>query len=227
MKKIKYLAVLWLALMISWPLLGQKECVVMSRNLQGTYTGGCEKGLANGKGLAVGEDTYKGHFKKGYPHGKGTCYYSDGSFYTGDWKKGMRHGKGEYTFQLNGRDTISAGKWKNDEYAGPIEKRPYHVGLVRGVDRYTIRKLKDGNRVLIKIMQNGQVNTGIQNFRIFGDSGGQVLFYDVYGYENIEFFPFECKVNYITFNKLRTAQYEVVFNFIINEPGDWEIILHN
>jgi hypothetical protein len=227
MKELKVLSVLLMTCLISWSASGQKKCTVMVPNLQGTYEGKCEKGLAHGEGIAVGEDTYTGLFKKGYPHGKGTCYYAGGSCYTGDWKKGMRHGRGEYTFQINGRDTISAGKWKNDEYVGPIKVRPYVVSLVRGVDRYTIRRVKDGNRVFIKIMQSGQVNTGIQNFRIFGDSGAQVLNFDVYGYENIEFFPFECKVNYITFNKLRTGRYDVIFNFVINEPGDWEIILHN
>ena len=209
------------------PLMAQKGCRVKATNLKGTYEGKCERGLAHGKGVAVGKDTYKGSFKKGYPQGKGTCYYADGSFYTGEWKKGMRHGEGEYTFQLDGRDTTTVGKWRKDEYVGPIEEHAYQVGMVRGVDRYTIRKIKDGDRVHIKILQNGMTNTGIEDFRIFGDKGNQVFLQNAYGYENIDEFPFNCKINYITYNKIRTAQHEVIFVFTINEPGDWEVVLNN
>ncbi len=218
---------LFLAFLLCVPLMGQKKCRVKATNLKGTYEGKCENGLAHGKGMAVGKDTYNGHFKKGYPHGNGTCYFADGSFYSGGWKKGMKHGEGKYAFQIDGRDTVTVGKWKNDKYVGPIVVKPYQIGMVRGVDRYTVRKIKDGDRVHIKVMQNGTNNNGIQDFRIFGDKGNQVFLADAYGYENIEDFPFTCKIMYLTYNKLRTAQYEVVFNFVINEPGDWEIILHN
>ncbi len=227
MKNFKTISLIVLSVFISLPLMGQKKCRVMAINLKGTYEGACEKGLAHGKGIAVGKDTYEGSFKKGYPQGKGKCHYADGSVYDGDWKKGMRHGKGEYAFQIDGRDTVTVGRWKNDEYAGPITEKPYQVNLVRGVDRYSIRKIKEGDRVHIKILQNGMTNTGIEDFLIFGDRGQRVNLNNAYGYENIEEFPFKCKITYITQNKLRTAKNEVIFTFTINEPGDWEVILHN
>ncbi len=207
--------------------MGQKKCRVMSLNLKGTYKGQCQKGLAHGEGIAVGTDTYHGKFKKGYPQGEGTCYYADGSFYTGEWKKGLRHGKGKYAFQVEGRDTVMAGKWKSNEYVGPIKETPYRVNLARGVDRYTFRRVGDGDRVMIRFLQNGMINTTVEDFRIFSVKGTQLLLNNAFGYENIDEFPFVCKVDYVTSNKLRTAKYQVNFTFTINEPGDWEIVLHN
>lgn len=227
MKNIKIILFLFLASLLSMPLVGQKKCRVLPTNLKGEYDGKCERGLAHGEGIATGTDTYKGDFKKGYPHGKGVCFYADGSFYTGEWKKGMKHGEGKYAFQIDGRDSISDGKWKNDEYLGPISEKPYEMGLVRGVDRYTFRKVKEGDRVIIKFLQNGMTNSGIEDFRIFSNKGTQVFLSNAYGYENIDEFPFECKINYSTANKLRTSRHDVIFTFTINEPGDWEIVIHN
>lgn len=227
MKNFKIILLLFLSGLIGLPLNAQKKCRVMQTNIKGTYEGQCERGLAHGKGKAAGTDSYQGSFKKGYAHGKGTCNYEDGSFYTGEWKKGMRHGIGKYSFQINGKDTIQDGKWKDDIYLGPVKQRPYQTGVVRGVDRYTFRKVKDGERVVIKILQNGMTNTTIEDFRIFSAKGNQVFMSNAYAYENIDEFPFTCKINYITANKLRTSKNEVIFTFTINEPGDWEVILHN
>ncbi|MCB0650552.1 MAG: hypothetical protein KDC85_04690 [Saprospiraceae bacterium] len=227
MKNFKPIFLFLLAVLLSLPLMGQKKCRVMSPNLKGTYEGKCERGLAHGKGLAVGTDTYKGSFKKGYPHGQGTCYYADGSFYAGEWKKGMKDGEGKLAFQLDGRDTVTVGKWKDDVYVGPITAAPYQINMSRGVDRYSFRRINDGDRVMIHFMQNGMTNTSIEDFRIFSDKGTQVFLMNAYGYENIDEFPFTCKINYITSNKLHTAKNEVIFVFTINEPGDWEVTIHN
>jgi hypothetical protein len=47
----------------------QGVCKVLKSEIANQYEGSCKKGLANGKGIAVGRDKYEGNFKKGYPHG--------------------------------------------------------------------------------------------------------------------------------------------------------------
>ncbi len=210
MKNIKIVLFLFLAGLLSMPLSAQKKCRVMSKNLKGSYIGGCNKGFAHGSGTAIGTDSYKGDFKKGYPNGKGSCSYSDGSFYVGEWKKGMRHGEGEYAFKVDGRDSIQAGKWRNDVYQGPIKKSPYRVEIARSVDRYTFRRVGDGNQVTIKFLQNGMTNSSIQNFTILGNRGSRVNVGSAIGYEYIDEFPFSCRVNYNTSNKLKTSNYDVL-----------------
>ena len=42
----------------------QTDCKVTMPKLSGTYTGGCKKGLAQGKGIAQGVDRYEGQFYK-------------------------------------------------------------------------------------------------------------------------------------------------------------------
>ena len=227
MKNIKFISFLFVFSLFSLSLMGQKTCKVLLKNLKGSYEGECERGYASGEGVAIGTATYRGKFKKGYPQGKGDFHYADGSFYTGELKKGLRHGEGSYTFKVEGRDSTLAGKWKKDEYLGPIKKAAYRVGLVRGVTRYTFRRIGDGDRVMIKVRLNGMVNTEIEELRLIANKGSQLYSHDVMGYENIDDFPFVCKINYRTYNQLRSSKNDVLFNFTINEPGEWEIVINN
>jgi hypothetical protein len=55
-------------------LFAQEECKVLMPEISGSYTGKCKKGLAQGKGLAIGTDTYEGRFLKGLPDGTGKIY---------------------------------------------------------------------------------------------------------------------------------------------------------
>jgi len=50
-------------------LFSQDDCKVLIPEISGQYVGKCKKGLAHGKGLAIGIDRYEGSFKKGYPEG--------------------------------------------------------------------------------------------------------------------------------------------------------------
>lgn len=227
MINIKFISFLFVFSLFSLSLMGQKTCKVLLKNIKGSYEGECERGYASGEGVAIGTDTYRGKFKKGYPQGKGNYLYADDSFYTGEWKKGLRHGEGSYTFKVEGRDSTLAGKWKKDEYLGPIKKAAYLVEIARGVTRYTFRRIGDGDRVMIKTRLNGMVNSELQDLRLMANQGTQLYSHDVIGYENIDEFPFTCKINYVTYNQLRTSQNDVLFTFTINEPGEWEITINN
>jgi len=204
----------------------QQECKVLLPALEGTYDGKCKKGLANGKGKAVGKDTYEGQFVKGLPSGKGTYYWANGDVYEGEWLFGKREGKGIFTFKYDGKDSVLAGLWQSGEYTGPVPAKP-RVTYMANVDRYTFLKYGyNQNRVLITLMQNGSVNKGITGLRTITNSGTNVELGNSFGYNYIVF-PVTIKVSYTTYNKLRTATYLAIFEFTISEPGDWEVTIYN
>jgi len=204
----------------------QNECKVLMPEIAGSYSGGCKKGLANGDGVAIGTDKYTGHFKKGYPDGEGTYTWSTGEVYVGDWRMGKREGKGTFTFKANGKEVQQTGLWKADKYLGEIVPDPKvyrHVNL----DRYTFRKMGDTqNRVLVDLYQNSVRNTGVEDFTIVSNSGIYTWLNYSRGFDAVEF-PVKIKVNYVTWNKMRTQKLYVNFEFEIYEPGDWRVTLYN
>lgn len=231
-----------------------QDCKVLYEGIDKIYAGACKKGLAHGKGVGKGTDSYKGNFRKGFPHGRGTYIYAQGGIYEGDWKEGERHGRGTFTDE-NGsvysgswkqglrhgegrfhqkppqKDTIYEGIWEEGEYIGPKLEKPYVVTNRRSIERYTLNKVGDGkgnaNRLTIKIMQNGMPNITVTNYRFQWSSGNELtLQQNVRGWEGL-IFPFQGSIVYTTENKLRTTTYTVYFDFKINEPGEWELILHN
>ncbi len=207
-------------------LIAQEECKVLKPEISGSYTGKCKKGLADGKGKAVGRDTYEGQFNEGVPWGKGTYTWANGDVYSGDWKKGQRNGVGDFTFKKNDKDTIVSGLWENDIYLGPNPKEPEVISKT-SIDRYNIYRQGDIlNRVLIDFQQNGMRNTGITNLLIASDSGTETHLGYLIGYENI-IFPVVIKVNYTTWNKIRSQQINAIFEFKISEPGDWRVEIFN
>ena|SRR6218665_3576758 len=116
-------------LLISFVLLNninaQQECKVAVSELQGSYTGGCKDGKADGPGKAVGADSYEGNFKAGFPDGEGVYTWGNKDVYTGNFKKGALDGKGEIKyFTASGKDSVLTGYWKKNKYIGRYEK-PY------------------------------------------------------------------------------------------------------
>jgi len=187
--------------------------------------------LADGKGVAKGRFLYEGDFKKGLPHGKGTLKYSYEEYYIGDWKNGLEDGNGKLYYKVNGADSLKVGVWEKGNYIGKKAISPYLVKYNKGVDRYSFFRMNDGdgsttNRVKIKFLQNGGSNTGISGIMIQSDSGIRINSNNADGFENINF-PFSCKISYQSLNKFRTQTNSISFEFIINKPGDWELILNN
>jgi len=227
MKNYKRIKLLIVFFALSIFVFGQKECKVLLPEISGTYEGKCKKGLAHGKGKAVGIDTYEGRFRKGLPDGVGTYIYANGAKYIGEWLGGKREGKGIYTFNYKDKDSIQDGLWEKGKYLGPVPKKP-KVLISNGVDRYNIERIGSGNpdRVLISFFQNGAPNRGISEFLISGSSGIEMKLGNATGYEFVVF-PFTGKVNYMTWNKLHTAQFLVTFEFIIYGPGNWDVRIHN
>lgn len=203
----------------------EEECEVLLPSISGTYEGRCKNGLAHGKGKAVGKDTYEGDFRKGYPHGTGIFSYENGDVYDGGFRDGRRDGEGSFTTTINGRDTVLAGIWIDGVYAGPKPKHP-RVLYKYGVDSYSIKRTRDGNRFLIDIYLNGMPNSDLQDFAIVSSSGNQLQLGRSIGFENVVF-PVICKISYKSWNKLRTARHEVIFEFKIEDPGDWKIKIIN
>ena len=210
----------------SYSIFAQEDCKVLVPELDSIYFGKCKKGLAHGKGEARGVDSYIGKFSKGWPNGTGTYTWANGDYYEGGWKEGKRHGEGILVLKKPKGDSLVDGLWEDDDYMGPKPKPPVVIAKT-GIERYSIRKNGDiKNRVLIDFLQSGSRNTSIYDIRFSTSSGSETKLGHSIGYEFIVF-PVTIRVSYKTQNKLRTVQYDAVFEFKISEPGDWKVELHN
>ena len=205
----------------------QNDCKVLMPEISGSYTGGCKKGLAHGKGLATGIDSYEGRFSKGLPNGWGIYRWADGKVYEGEWSKGVRNGKGSMNYPTDALDSIVTGIWKNDVYVGKKLVPPYQITMSRGVIRSSIKKMSEmGTGFRVGIYQNGRFNNDIDNFTMVTDSGEEYMSGRFIALQNA-IVPYSVSIKYRTWNGLHTAQSEVVFEFTINDPGTFEISLTN
>jgi len=118
-------------------------CKVLPDSLQGSYTGECKNGKANGSGKAVGIHTYEGEFKNGLPEGKGKYTWGSGDYYYGGWKRGLKEGKGELHRWENGKEKLVTGYWKKGNYRGEYEN-PYVINNVTtDIGRVQVEKITD------------------------------------------------------------------------------------
>jgi len=201
----------------------QLDCKVTKAGISGSYSGGCKNGLAHGKGIAQGIDRYEGQFIKGMPDGKGTYKWADGNYYEGQWKNGMREGMGKMVY----RDSLVNGYWKNDKYLGVKLIPPYSITQSMSVSRSNITKsISSLDGVKIRILQGGSDNKSISDFSIIYSSGNEYNTGNIYGIQNT-LFPLDIKVRYRSWNQLHTAQYDVIFEFTINDPGTWDVVINN
>lgn len=204
----------------------ENNCKVLKPEIAVKYSGGCKKGLANGKGVAEGTDKYEGNFKAGLPNGKGKYRYANGDVYNGNFKDGMRDGDGMFTFKSQGKDSTYTGIWKDDKLVKKVIPAAYQITQHYNADRYTVQKIGPGKRIMFSFMQNGMSNYSISGLN-FAETGGTSLELGrQQGFDNIPI-PFHCKVTYTTANSFRTASYEVTFEIQINEPGSWLITITN
>jgi hypothetical protein len=221
-------ALLFMLILLSGSLMyAQDKCKVLLPEISGSYTGKCKKGLAHGKGLAMGTDTYEGRFSKGWPDGIGKYTWADGRIYEGYWKEGIMEGKGTMIYPRAGGDSIVAGIWKDDVYYGPVPVPPYKIDRSRSVVRSSIRKINDmGSGVRIGIFMSGNHNVELADFSLESDSGEQIMVGQRFGIQNAVV-PYKVYLKYRTWNQLRTQQHDVIFEFTINEPGTFEVTIHN
>jgi hypothetical protein len=207
-------------------LAAQENCRVLIPAIDSIYIGKCKKGFAHGKGTATGVDSYTGRFSEGLPNGKGTYTWANGDIYTGSWMAGKFNGEGILILKLENGDSIVDGLWENNKYLGPKPITPRIITKV-SIDRFSIKPtggIKD--RVLIDFFQNGARNTTITNLLMSASNGIETRLGYTVGYDYIEF-PVTIKVNYMTMNKLKSEQYQAIFEFEIFEPGDWLVEIHN
>ncbi|HVN58130.1 MAG TPA: hypothetical protein VMT63_07530 [Bacteroidales bacterium] len=125
------------------------ECKVLLKEISGSYTGGCRDGLADGKGVAKGEDTYEGVFKNGLPEGKGTYTFKNGTVYTGFFTAGLKNGKGKLKTLVNGKPMIMEGYWKYGEYAGTTAPDDdYRIINLSGIEHFSIKRTDDRENII-------------------------------------------------------------------------------
>lgn len=203
-----------------------QDCKVLTPELTGKYIGKCKKGFAHGNGVAEGIDQYDGKFKNGLPDGFGIYTYSNGEIYEGYFSRGKKHGNGKFIIRINGKDSILNGIWKNGEFDKKAIPKSYRIVRSINVNRYTIQRVQDGNRVLFYFTQNGINNNTVSDLQMISDIGTYFELGTKKGYDNITF-PVLCKVTYKSLNATRRAVYEVYFELIIEEPGEWLITLSN
>ena len=205
----------------------QDSCKVLMPSINGSYTGGCKKHLAHGKGEAKGTDTYKGKFVRGLPHGKGTYIWANGSEYIGEWSNGNKEGKGKMTLHLAKGDSIIMGYWKNNKYIGEKYIPPYKITRKSNVLRCSIKK--NGSEikgVRISILKGGMKNPFVSNMVITKSSGEKDYSGGKLGIQNPQF-PLSVKLNYTTKNQAGTTSIVVIFEFTINDPGFWDVTISN
>jgi hypothetical protein len=218
------ISIIFGAMFIAPSLRAQNECQVLVEQLKGSYEGGCKNGLAQGKGEAKGIDTYSGYFKKGYPNGDGRYAWSTGEIYEGEWKMGAREGLGKYTYQVNNRDTTIDGVWKENKYIGPKPVLPKITQKVN-ITSASFSRRGDGDQLSIYIMQGGLPNS-VEDYMMIGSNGSEFSSGTMRGFQSLVF-PFQCKINYDSWNPVHTVRYHCVLEFEITQPGQWELRIEN
>ena len=200
------------------------ECKVLLPELSGEYSGGCKKGLANGNGIAKGTDSYKGSFKKGLPDGKGVYTYASGAVYEGMFKFGKREGLGKLTYVNEGKETTEEGIWKENSFIGKAPDPAYEIIRKQNILRYSFYKTSDPrNMVMVKILRNG--TTIYPDNLLLSCSNGSIIQQRSFtGFEQMQF-PFTGNIKYSLLTAFNNSYVDYELDFVINEPGSWEITL--
>ena len=218
--------ILLFALFVSLSCQAQSECKVMLPSLDSLYIGKCKNGLAHGAGEAWGRFHYKGKFVDGYPQGEGRAEYPDGTVFEGTWKKGLRNGRGTVYIKENGKEVIRTWIWEDDVRQKEILPPPYKIITQRNISRSRVYKQGAGNNVWFYPNSMGGVASDFEDFQLSGSSGSEVNLNPKIGYESVKF-PFKGSIRYKAWNKLRTTQFEILFEIEISEPGNWVVEIQN
>ena len=215
-----------LILIIPVQTFAQNDCKVLLEELDSLYIGSCKNGLAHGQGEAWGDFHYIGKFNKGLPHGVGVANYPDGKIYRGSWKKGLRNGKGTLSIPKSGEMVIKTYVWSKGEIQREILPPAYKVITKRNINRLRVYSQGGGNAVWFQPKSIDGAETGAGNMRVTGNNGSEISLGSKIGYENVSF-PFKGTIKYMTWNKMRTAQFEVFLEIEVLESGNWVIEIQN
>ncbi len=225
MNGLTYKSIVLSILICSSQLYSQSECKVLIPEISGQYIGKCKKGLAHGKGLAIGIDRYEGSFKNGYPYGKGIYTWANGEIYNGEWEDGKRNGIGDFTYELEGKAAFLSGIWEDDEYVGAIPEKPKVLSSI-GIERFSFQRQGDGTQITINLFINGSINAGVEDYSVITSSGTPFRSGNAFGVQSITY-PLTCKVSYYSWNKMHTSKVYSRFEFKIEQAGRWVLNLHN
>ncbi len=230
MKKIVKIIFLFILPSLVYSQKNNENCLILQKELQGEYSGGCKKGLAHGQGKAIGTDSYEGNFKKGYPHGKGKYIWDENTYYKGRFKKGKKNGFGKYFSIINEKDSITIGYWENDKYIGKKEnKQGYKTIKKISIERvnYVYKGNHSGkNEVMIKFAETGLWCIGrIQEISLSGNNGTYINQDLRCGYVNINV-PFKASLTFMAPSKSGGVFNLSSLDFEIFKEGVWEIVIH-
>ncbi len=151
------------------------DCRVLVKELEGVYTGGCKKGLADGMGEAKGVCTYTGNFRKGFPNGNGKYVYNDTMYFIGNFQDGIKEGKGEmhYIIQPDKPDSVVKGYWSGDIFQGKTYTT-YTFSSGIALDYYDITPSKNPGQILT--IQISVTRVPVQMSGLMPNEGIQVRF---------------------------------------------------
>src|SRR5262245_50411367 len=99
-----------------------QQCRVVDPELQGSHSGPCVGGLADGEGSARGIAEYRGAFKAGRKHGQGLKTWPNGDRYEGEFAADGKNGYGVYEW--------GQGQWQGERYEGSfVDDRRHGYGM--------------------------------------------------------------------------------------------------
>ena len=183
--------------------------------------------MAHGQGRAKGIDAYEGRFAKGLPDGSGKYTWENGDSYEGEWVKGLPQGNGTRIYLVENGDSVVSGMWSEGVYMGKELLPSFKITRKSGVVRHSVFKLNDTtNGVRVSLFLAGNFNVDVEDFSMAYDSGEEYRSGRYYILQNA-IVPYSVSITYRTWNALHSAQSNVVFNFVINEPGMFEISITN
>lgn len=197
---------------------------VLKKELTGNYDGQLKRGLANGKGIAIGIDSYTGRFSKGLPEGEGTYSFANGDVYKGSFSKGLFSGKGILAIKRAEGDSIVKGYWEDGKYVGEKLIPPYEISNKTGSVNPSIIRSGDGNKVEIAVFD--PFNTYINPQIIATGEYTLQNFYSRNYFVDAKF-PLTFDIRYTCTNKYRSGVIDSTIRIKINKPGSWVITLRN
>jgi hypothetical protein len=204
---------------------GDSTCKVLLGEISASYKGGCKNGLADGKGVAEGEDYYVGAFKHGLPEGKGVYKYKNGNVYSGKFKNGLKDGKGKFRYKADEKVMVVSGYWKGGDYVG-LEKpfADYRISNLSGIEYYSITKKTDTVNIIEMSFERVMEKYLPRDLTMNISSGYQMEQNRKIIIQNYSF-PFTCELHFTIPFKLQRRH--CFLTYLILNPGKYEVFISN